>query len=357
MADRKKHHYVPKFYLRNFATRLDLPPKERLQINQLDVNNLTWRSGISLKDQYQKPYPYGREGDLEKFLGDLEGKFSSIIHGLISGRIKDFKDIDIEMTIKYFIVLSLVRLPRQQAYLEASMNNLAERLSEGGSPGSAGEVRAVADNFFKLVVSSLPSLLVSLEGLALILIQSDNLEFITSDNPVIRHNQVYRRYNDTHPCLGFLASGLQIFIPISPKLVLALFDVDSYRVKGTIVKCNDNDVRLLNNLQILNCDSSVYFSSRATSKNLDLKFAGRENRNTGQSRFITLKHATDPLRELIFQQEIRNIPNTPLSFMKTIRIANVNPRLIICPTRRDPKVIEARAASIDREIFRSQVTD
>lgn len=350
MANRKKHHYVPKFYLRNFATRLDLPPKERVQIHQFDVKNISWRFAIGLKDQCQKPYLYGKTSELEELLSDFESEFSKIFRGLINGEINNFTEIRIELYIKYFVILSLIRLPRQQSYFEDSLNNLVDQLIEANFPDSKGSIRVSIDNFYHLVIGSLPRFTISLDGTKLVLVRSDGAEFITSDNPVIRHNQIYRQYNETHPCLGFLAKGLQIFIPISPKFMIVLFDEDAYKVKGDIVSCTDDDVKLLNSLQVLNCDSSVYFSSKKAIKSIDLKYARRSERNTGESKFMNLTHATDPLRELSIQQEKRVVPNMPLSFMNPKMLPNINRSSIICPTRRDPRYIERLADYYEEEL-------
>ncbi|MBZ9751705.1 DUF4238 domain-containing protein [Deinococcus sp. HMF7604] len=259
MPDNKKHHYVPKFYLRNFATRLDLPSKKRVQIHQLDVNNLTWRYNIGLKDQCQSPYLYGKGPELENLLKDFEGEFASVFRTVISDGAKSLREPYIELYIRYFAILSLLRTPRQQRYLDDSLNNLVSQIVDNNYPEYKDQLRIQYDGFFHLAIGHLSHFAISLDGMRPILVHSRDAQFVTSDNPVIRHNQILRAYNKTHPCLGFLAKGLQIFIPLSPQYMIILFDEDAYKAKGEFFECSQEDIRLLNGLQVLNCDSSVYF--------------------------------------------------------------------------------------------------
>ncbi|MBZ9751704.1 hypothetical protein K7W42_12610 [Deinococcus sp. HMF7604] len=70
-----------------------------------------------------------------------------------------------------------------------------------------------------------------------------------------------------------------------------------------------------------------------------------------------MKHATDPLRELVLQQEERLIPNIPLSFLKPKIRPYVDPKKIIAPTRRDPELIRQLADYVERESLRQATED
>ena len=77
--------------------------------------------------------------------------------------------------------------------------------------------------------------------------------FITSDNPTIKYNSVSENYEWLTS--SFVSSGLQIFLPLSPKLVLFFYDPKTYNVKTDIDDIilieKESEVFQLNLLQVL----------------------------------------------------------------------------------------------------------
>ena len=92
-----------------------------------------------------------------------------------------------------------------------------------------------------------------------------DVDFITSDNPVVLYNQFmnFRRYASN---TGLGAKGLQIFLPISPKSVILLYDQDVYRVgdnrKNVIEIVSKKDIEEINILQMCSCSENVYFADK-----------------------------------------------------------------------------------------------
>ena len=77
MADKKRQHYVPKFYMRHFSDDGKL-------FCIYDVKNKTVRPNVPLSKQCSKSYLYGTDIAWENYLQDLEAKwavtFQNIIH-------------------------------------------------------------------------------------------------------------------------------------------------------------------------------------------------------------------------------------------------------------------------------------
>jgi len=71
MPQNKKHHYVPKFYLKRFT------PNERL-INIYNLKAKRKILGASLSDQCYKDYMYGKDGQTEGALSQIEGEVSAL---------------------------------------------------------------------------------------------------------------------------------------------------------------------------------------------------------------------------------------------------------------------------------------
>jgi hypothetical protein len=95
-------------------------------------------------------------------------------------------------------------------------------------------------------------------------------EFYISDHPVFIYNWLYRKLE--HPGVtSITATGLQIFLPLSPQITLCLYDpkVYKYGQKG-LVTCvsKDKDIEILNSFQVINSDSIIGFHSQQDQANV-----------------------------------------------------------------------------------------
>lgn len=93
------------------------------------------------------------------------------------------------------------------------------------------------------------------------LINETDIEFITSDSPVAIVNQwCMGTPNDGSTALA--CSGLEIFLPISPRHVVLFYDKDIYNVgrqgSNQVKLIGKNDVHSINGLQLLTADSNLY---------------------------------------------------------------------------------------------------
>ena len=95
-----------------------------------------------------------------------------------------------------------------------------------------------------------------------LLVNRTDVEFITSDNPVVLYNQIFsfRKFGSN---TGLATKGLQIFFPISPDKIILLYDSDVYRVgsekKIAIEILNNKDISNINTLQACSCYENIYF--------------------------------------------------------------------------------------------------
>ncbi len=89
-------------------------------------------------------------------------------------------------------------------------------------------------------------------------------EFYISDHPVFMYNWLYR--NLEHPeVTSFSSVGLQIFLPLSPKLMICLYDpkVYKYGQRNLVTSISyDSDIEILNSFQIINSSSVIGFRSK-----------------------------------------------------------------------------------------------
>jgi hypothetical protein len=97
-----------------------------------------------------------------------------------------------------------------------------------------------------------------------LLTNKTEVEFVTSDNPVVMYNQLlsFRKLGSN---TGLYSKGLQIFFPLSPDKQIILYDDEVYRVgsdgKNVIEITDETDIYNLNALQACSCYENIYFMS------------------------------------------------------------------------------------------------
>jgi hypothetical protein len=88
--------------------------------------------------------------------------------------------------------------------------------------------------------------------------------FVIGDHPVVAYNQ----FVEHHPLLqrwptstGLATKGLQLFMPLSPSVTLAVYDPSTYEYGGRSLVCRagPRDVAFLNQMQAINALTCVYF--------------------------------------------------------------------------------------------------
>lgn len=88
--------------------------------------------------------------------------------------------------------------------------------------------------------------------------------FITSDNPAVLYNQ-YCEPLKGRGTTGAIKKGLQVFVPLSPRHLILLYDSEVYKFGDKKVSLSDvsntSDLATLNSLQAVNADKVVLFSN------------------------------------------------------------------------------------------------
>lgn len=262
MPDNKKHHYVPKFYLRRFS-------ENGKSINLWNISQQRKILAASLKNQCYRDYFYGRDQTVEHALAQSEGHTAEIFR-LID---KFQEPPPSHSPIHLFLLLYLLGQYGRSAYsVDAlqEMNDLMMKRVLGHAP----ELRDIDLNKFKielkeagqysvgLVVQNYP-LMLDLD--VKLLINRTNCEFTASDNPVVLYNQ-FLKFMKFGSNTGLACKGLQIFLPVGPDKTLIFYDPEVYCVGGgakrTVDITKPRDVYELNTLQMTNALDNVYFRNQ-----------------------------------------------------------------------------------------------
>ena len=106
-----------------------------------------------------------------------------------------------------------------------------------------------------------------------LLVNRTDVEFVTSDNPVVLYNQLFS-FDQTGSNTGWGSKGLQVFFPIGPELGIILFDSYVYSVGNRNKPVVDielrRDVYQVNRLQMVSALENIYF--RDTGQNVESQY-------------------------------------------------------------------------------------
>jgi hypothetical protein len=264
-TEKEKQHYVPKFYLRHFSFN-----NNTKQIGVFNVNTNFFMADAKLKTQAYKPYYYGRDGRIEEMLSRVEGRSCIAISKIIGEKQIPKTDSDEFLEVILFVILTQLRNPTIEKNILSSRQELIKRAKEFAPNGDLPEEKLPNimshEEMVELALSNIKTGMLYCGDLSVkLLINNTMTPFLTSDNPVVKYNQYLEVRNYPYGWIGYGTVGLQIIIPLSPRISLMLYDGWAYKVgdkqKGYI-ELVDKDVDQLNMLQILNCNSNIFFNEK-----------------------------------------------------------------------------------------------
>jgi Protein of unknown function (DUF4238) len=253
MADNKKHHFVPQFYLRRFSA----------DSRSVGVWNLRSREvylRASIKGQCHREYFYGHEGELEKHLSYMEGNTSEIMRQICADP-KRF--VPNQPPFSNFLFFVIVQLGRG---LTSTGDRPAHRKTHQCIYGARSlfGVEDQGKEAIRRITTALADMgcITDLDVRILQIPETSKIRFVTSDSPIILSNQFLRPYRDLYT-LDIIAKGLQVFVPLDTRHAVHLFDPAPYAVDSPdssgFLNMSDADVIELNRLHVEQALSNIYF--------------------------------------------------------------------------------------------------
>jgi hypothetical protein len=331
---KKDHHYVPKFYLRNFSSK----PKH---IHIFNLNsNLVHQDG-SIKGQCYKKHFHGPTDELENELEKYETKIAPALRRVVQSELIPRSGTDDFHLLLWFLALQSTRtLSHTNRTVEILKQSLNIAFGDEGRQDPSVLAKypdptplEVTQNFIKTSKHVLITL-VSL-GLHLVINRTKH-KFLTSDNPVFKYN-LYCEGVEGTGIVGTARSGFIMFTPLSPEVMLVLFDKDVYKLgvrrSDHSVITEDKDIHSLNLMQAVGADAALLFSDWADKDHVrDVAARSMKYRSRPRSNVVECK-STDPSspRSLIAMHD--TTPNlslklTFLSLIKKSRRISMSKRII-----------------------------
>jgi hypothetical protein len=271
MPEYKNQHYVPKHLLRGWTG------DERVPVYNL--GNQEEYPPTNLSNLCSEDYFYGGP-EAEKSMDALESRHAEIINRIrskMSFGVLDKMDI---LHFCTFILLQRNRTKQRKQEAEDLIDNLGREYLkvqiEAGEidpelPGG-GNVLDVLDDY--KITSEKPlayPMLNALTGVdliidldAVVIVNETDEEFVVSDHPVVHDNPRFKDQLDRF-LIGVQNRGLQIFVPLSHKVQIMLYDPVAYDVEYSdkkrrgVLTTSEKVVASLNNLQMINAFENIFY--------------------------------------------------------------------------------------------------
>ncbi len=268
MSTKKKNqHYVPRIYLRNFASG------ERKSIHLYNISSKQAIRNAPIKSQCSESYFYGQDLKIENSFQDLEGIAAHIIRSILDTNHVPKPHSGSWIDLLVFTLFLHSRTKHAANLYNDIADKLARAVLEKNNSLNKEQLRNVKINLINPAAEALRStaqvVFLAMDLTMKVLINRTDVEFITSDNPVVFYNQCFEGSDPSiGGNVGLANTGLQIFLPLSARHLLVLYDKKAYKIghkkSDYCDVSNRDDVWQLNDLQYLNCVENLYAYSGFT---------------------------------------------------------------------------------------------
>lgn len=322
MAENKKQHYVPKFYLKLFSNNQS---NTHVKIFIKSTNKIIPYG--DLKNQAYENYFYGKDTKIEKEFSKIEDEVSRIISDIIEFKKLPKPQISDYKTLWLFTFLQNSRTKFSADETNEMIDQTLKTIFKNDKrfKDKIDEVKFGYDNPVLLNLDTLiNTILVTKDLKCKLIINQTKKPFVTSDNPIILYNQFLEQRNHQFGKCGLASKGLQVFYPLNPELALIYYDKKVYKIgfrkRNYVETFNEKDIESLNILQFLNSDKVIYSNEKASDFYLETLMTKSSKFNTSRGSDINEypeKTNDDGTSSVILHNQKKDLEtNLKLSFIK-----------------------------------------
>jgi hypothetical protein len=252
MAGKKRQHYIPRLYLRNFIKSGDGLHRYTIQTKDYNRKNL---ENICMNFNFYSDPPHAES--FENSLSKMENNIGPILKDVLGKKQLPAKNSN---NMKHLMTFVLFLESRT-----AASKKIAEEIWSAITPDFTVYLKKA--NYYTMISALFAPLLI--DDLACVLIKNDSgISFITSDAPVIRYNY----FDHNNRVAGLQCPGLIIFLPLSIDICLCLYDSVQYGMDinpgdGLVHIAANQDIEEINKLQVINAESYLFTSEEVVSFN------------------------------------------------------------------------------------------
>lgn len=234
MADGKKQHYVPQFYLRNFSK-----DGKTIGCGYVDTVKPSIIETAPIKTQAAEDYFYTKDTHLETEFSKIEQKAKEIIQQILSSNF--VVDSQNEDFLKQYICFQQLRTPFYANHFESEMNKMCNffNCTDDGEKRISLQAKQI------FVLSTFQDAVKSMQRYNLLLINNPTeIPFITSPEPATFFNPYKSKRKQFIG--GVKTHGGMFYLPLSASKGILLYDNKAYRANKGIALCSMSDVSNLN---------------------------------------------------------------------------------------------------------------
>lgn len=223
----KSQHYVPRMLMRPFAVP-GAGKFEQIQVFDKHTDrSFTARLEDVLAGRYFNTIWHDDwVEDVEGPLSKLEDRAAPIIRKLVADRSWANLDGEEQVTLGFFLAVQFVRGPDTRARIDQMIDQLQAK-AEAMAKDKAGRKVAAAPTaderkqmIFELMRTSAAELAEMMLEKSWLLFEPEEGEFYLGDTPLAMHND---RDMGPYGNIGLAVPGIQIYFPLAPDLLLALW--------------------------------------------------------------------------------------------------------------------------------------
>lgn len=299
IAITKIQHFVPQFFQRYFSYE-----NNGKTIGTFNVNNQIYIPSTSIRTQSYDNYLYGKSGDLETWLAELESKSAPIFRSMWENeKLPMYESIN-QLEMLHFLLILDLRNPIRFN----NLGNYEEIIKKTKSSITGQNINEDLVSVFQHLQTEQGKILLLTDAVKIVpdlidlkykLIKNiTNIPFIISDNPLVIYNQFLekRKWNLVSQ-RGYGSKGLQMFLPVNDNYMLVVYDTDVYKVgnkKSTVVEIDDvASINQLNILQFLNSNNTVSFNHRASEYYIRTIYEKSKNYKKANQAFVNVHKVFD----------------------------------------------------------------
>jgi hypothetical protein len=256
--DRKrKQHYVPKFYLKNFS----IQRKNEYFTNCFDKSSFK-QFKVNIKEIGCENCFYEIDKnitqEMEDSLSEYDERFTKVYNKLVTSKSLGSLKWKEKEVFSQFIIIQELRTREMREHLRDMTKNLSNWLSNKPLTeklekqlkkiSSEKGIRNLHLGLIKETLLNNNTLVDMLLNLKWSIYENNtNAPFWTSDNPINRYNPIdFSPYGN----LGLLCRGIEIFFPLTPRVGIAFCDPIEYFFNPEKAVCIKDNVLFYNTLQL-----------------------------------------------------------------------------------------------------------
>jgi hypothetical protein len=280
-------------------------------------------SPASLKEQAFEYNYYGENQEFEKDLSRMESNFSVVTNEIINSDLVPQPNTPEKYVLLMFALTLYGRTPNMADAMDSIADGIAKVAFKHDPVMSAylEQCHIGCNTPALLALGVNVSLFPFVMDLGLIILENNTVEeFILSDNPASAYNQFFEQMKRPESGKSFGTKGYQLFVPISPRYALFLYDDDVYSMKCTnhkVILTNSNDVISLNCLQAINSSTCFFFRKMLPPKGIT-KYMRMIKKHEGGHKWRSMEYenVTDRTSSLVIMDRPGTRINLQLSFVK-----------------------------------------